>query len=64
MVGWSFPPHYSPDGAQIVTASADKTARIWDARTGTQLTVLSGHGDRVYSASYSPDGSTYRHGIG
>ena len=49
--------HYSPDGAQIVTASADKTARIWDARTGAQLTVLSGHGDRVYSAGYSPDGA-------
>ena len=22
---------YSPDGTQIVTASADQTARIWDA---------------------------------
>ena len=25
---------YSPDGTRIVTASDDKTARIWDARTG------------------------------
>ena len=48
---------YSPDGTRIVTASADKTARIWDARTGRELTVLSGHGDRVESAAYSPDGS-------
>ena len=38
---------YSPDGTRIVTASDDKTARIWDARTGAQLAVLSGHGDRV-----------------
>ena len=38
---------YSPDGTRIVTASFDKTARIWDARTGVQLAVLSGHGDRV-----------------
>src|SRR5580658_9071500 len=28
---------YSPDGTRIVTASADRTARIWDARTGAQL---------------------------
>ena len=34
---------YSPDGTRIVTASTDKTARIWDARTGVQLAVLSGH---------------------
>jgi WD40 repeat protein len=47
---------YSPDGKRIVTASLDKTARIWDARTGVQLAVLSGHGDRVNSAVFSPDG--------
>jgi Tol biopolymer transport system component len=48
---------YSPDGTRIVTASYDKTARIWEARTGAQLAVLSGHGDRVASAAYSPDGT-------
>ena len=48
---------YSPDGTRIVTASRDKTARIWDARTGAQLAVLSGHGDAVNSAAYSPDGT-------
>jgi hypothetical protein len=48
---------YSPDGTRIVTASNDKTARIWDARTGAQLMVLSGHGDFLLSAAYSPDGT-------
>src|SRR5580658_931418 len=48
---------YSPDGTRIVTASHDKTARIWDARTGAPLFVLSGHGDTVRSATYSPDGT-------
>ncbi|HMC48957.1 MAG TPA: hypothetical protein VKJ77_26825, partial [Caballeronia sp.] len=48
---------YSPDGTRIVTASNDKTARIWDARTGAKLAVLSGHGDLLESAAYSPDGT-------
>ena len=48
---------YSPDGTRIVTASNDKTARIWDARTGMELQVLSGHSDYVNCAAYSPDGS-------
>ena len=49
-------PTYSPDGARIVTASADNTARIWDARSGKQLAVLSGHGDGIFCAGFSPDG--------
>jgi WD40 repeat protein len=48
---------YSPDGTRIVSASRDKSIRIWDARTGVQLEVLLGHGDRVFSAAYSPDGT-------
>ncbi len=48
---------YSPDGARIVTASADKTARIWDARTGAELMVLEGHTDRIFAAAFSPDGT-------
>jgi WD40 repeat protein/serine/threonine protein kinase len=48
---------YSPDGTRIVTASADKSARIWDASTGAQLGQLTGHGSSVYAAAYSPDGS-------
>ena len=47
---------FSPDGRQIVTASYDKSARIWDAATGRQVLKLSGHTDRVLSAAFSPDG--------
>jgi TPR repeat protein len=47
---------YSPDGARVVTASLDRTARIWDARTGAPVAILSGHSDHVNSAMYSPDG--------
>jgi WD40 repeat protein len=47
---------WSPDGRRIVTASWDKTARIWDAATGRQLAVLSGHRSSLMSAAFSPDG--------
>ncbi len=48
---------FSPDGKRIVTASWDKTARIWDAATGAPLLVLSGHQDTIASAAFSPDGT-------
>ena len=48
---------FSPDGSRIVTASADKTARIWDAATAKEIAVLRGHEGIVYSAAFSPDGS-------
>jgi len=48
---------FSPDGALIVTASADKTARIWDAATGKVIEVFRGHDSQVYSAAFSPDGA-------
>src|SRR5262249_12413634 len=48
---------FSPDGACIVTASGDHTARIWDATTGTEIKVLRGHEDTVTSAAFSPDGA-------
>jgi WD40 repeat protein/TPR repeat protein len=47
---------FSPDGTRVITASYDKTARIWDAATGQQLLVLSGHRGWVGSAAFSPDG--------
>jgi WD40 repeat protein len=47
---------FSPDGNRVVTASDDTTARIWDAATGAQITVLRGHEGQVWSAAFSPDG--------
>jgi WD40 repeat protein len=46
---------FSADGKQLLGASADGTARIWDARTGQQVFRLD-HGRPVYFAGYSPDG--------
>ncbi|MCA9948552.1 MAG: protein kinase [Anaerolineales bacterium] len=46
----------SPDGERIITASSDKTAKIWDAATGELLMTLVGHEDGLSDPAYSPDG--------
>jgi WD40 repeat protein len=48
---------FSPDGTHIVTASSDKTARIWDAGTGKSLSPPFQHRASVLSAAFSPDGT-------
>jgi WD40 repeat protein len=45
------------DGSRIVTASKDQTAKVWDAKTGTEVLTLKGHISDVNSASFSSDGS-------
>ncbi len=47
---------FSPDGKRIVTASEDKTARVWDAETGREIASLNGHQSSVRTAAFSPDG--------
>lgn len=39
----------------IITASDDKTAKIWDANSFELLATLGGHSGSVNSASFSPD---------
>ena len=48
---------FDPSGRKIVTASWDKTARIWDAGTGEQIgRALEGHLKEVVSAAFDPSG--------
>ena len=54
--GWVLTAVFSPDGQRIATASADKTARVWDAASGQTLATLQGHTEEVQSAVFSPDG--------
>ncbi|MGE0128730.1 MAG: protein kinase [Blastocatellales bacterium] len=47
---------YSLDGKKIATGNKDKTAKLWDAVTGRELNVFSGHADDVNAVAISPDG--------
>jgi WD40 repeat protein len=48
---------FSPDGTKLITASGDRTARLWDAVTGRQLTEEPlEHAHSVLTARFSPDG--------
>jgi WD40 repeat protein len=45
-----------PDGKWIVSASNDKTLKIWDLQTGKCQGTLIGHTDVVKSVAITPDG--------
>ncbi len=47
---------FSPDGKQILAASFDKKAKIWDASNGKIIQKLEGHTKFADFAKYSPDG--------
>ena len=47
---------FSPDGSRVVTASNDRTAKVWDAMSGVLDPTLKGHSEMVAFASFSPDG--------
>jgi WD40 repeat protein len=49
---------FSPEGTHVVTASDDKTARVWDLRQERpSFVALEGHQNLVVSAAFSPDGT-------
>jgi WD40 repeat protein len=48
---------FNSDGQRIVTASNDRTARIWNSATNMETGILRGHKNSVLCAAFSPDGS-------
>jgi WD40 repeat protein/serine/threonine protein kinase len=48
---------FSPDGTRLLTGSLDRTAKLWDARTGRQQLELKGHSREIESVAFSPDGT-------
>jgi WD40 repeat protein/serine/threonine protein kinase/tetratricopeptide (TPR) repeat protein len=53
---WVASASFSPDGRRVVTASGDKTARVWDATSGQPITPPLKHYSAVNHAAFSPDG--------
>jgi WD40 repeat protein/tetratricopeptide (TPR) repeat protein len=47
---------FSHDGRLVLTASEDKTGRVWNAAAGQTVSLLRGHSKGLTSAEFSPDG--------
>lgn len=53
---------FSPDGKILASSSRDRTIRLWNVDSGTELHKLTGHNTYIYSIAFSPDGSTLASG--
>ena len=42
----------------MLTASTDKSARLWSSATGQCLQVLEGHADEIFSCAFNYEGDT------
>lgn len=49
---------FSPNGKYLITASRDKTAKLWDVVTGHEIRSFLGHSHTVNHVEFSPDGSS------
>ena len=47
----------TPDGTRAVSASDDRTLRVWDLATGKSLASLEGHTNAVFGVAVTPDGT-------
>jgi len=48
---------FTPDGKWVITASFDKTLRLWDSQSRQSVRTMSGHTGLVLSIAVHPDGT-------
>ncbi|MBD2737435.1 hypothetical protein H6H03_26725, partial [Nostoc paludosum FACHB-159] len=46
----------TPNGQQVISASWDKTLKVWNLATGEELFTLKGHSDSVNAVAVTPNG--------
>jgi NB-ARC domain/WD domain, G-beta repeat len=47
----------APDDHQVISASADRTVRVWDLESGRTVHILEGHADAVFAVAMPPTGA-------
>lgn len=55
---------FTPDGRCAVSASEDRTIKVWSVASGKEMRTLKGHTSYVTSVSVSPDGKQLLSGSG
>jgi hypothetical protein len=54
--GGTYFAQFTPDGQRVITAGADKVARVWESASGKMTLELRGHTDGVTGADVTTDG--------
>lgn len=49
---------FNPQGTRLLTASADKTCRVWDTVSGACTQSLEGHTDEIFSCAFNYEGDS------
>ncbi len=55
---WVFGVEFSPDSKLVLTASRDKTAKVWDLAAKESVLTFPEHQNGVYGVAAKPDGKT------